>query len=109
MEEGSLLSLCLLAFPLTGKCIPSLALAYFFEIMAYTKDQLRHPALWTEQPLDSWTFCWWTATAGLAGPQSVRLSNKSPFYIHKVIHSISSAPLGNPDYYTTFASRSPIR
>ena len=28
---------------------------YFFRIPAYTEDQLKQPALWTEQLLDSWT------------------------------------------------------
>lgn len=39
------LPLCQLALYLPTKSIPSLAL-----------DQLRHLALWTKQPLDSWTF-----------------------------------------------------
>lgn len=28
--------------------------AYFFGILEYTEDKLRHPPLWTEQLLDSW-------------------------------------------------------
>lgn len=30
--------------------------AYVFGILMHTEDQLRHPALWTEKLLDSWTF-----------------------------------------------------
>jgi len=37
----------------------------------YHEDYLRHPALWAEPLLDSWTFCWLAAIAGLAGPQPV--------------------------------------
>lgn len=32
--------------------------AYFFGIPTYSEDQVRHPALWSKQPLDSWTFSW---------------------------------------------------
>lgn len=44
-EEG--LALCLLVHSFTGVRV------YFFGIPGYTEDQLRHPSLWTQQPLDS--------------------------------------------------------
>ncbi|KAL6042799.1 hypothetical protein STEG23_015387, partial [Scotinomys teguina] len=40
------------------------------KIPAYTEDQLRHRALWTEQLLDSWTFHSQAAFVELAGRQS---------------------------------------
>jgi hypothetical protein len=55
MEKGSLLSLSLLALTLTA--FTAIA-AYIFGILEYTEDQLRHPAQWTEQLLDSWNFHW---------------------------------------------------
>ena len=42
--------------------------AYFFRIPAYIKDQLKHPALWTEQLLNFWTFYLETAIVGLVKP-----------------------------------------
>lgn len=48
-------SLCLLAFALTPKSTPSLALE-LLRTLAHTKDQLRHPASQNEKLLDSSTF-----------------------------------------------------
>lgn len=42
--------------------------ATFCAIPTFTKNQLRHPALWTIQLLDSWTVCWETVIVKLAGP-----------------------------------------
>lgn len=46
-------------------------------ILANTKVQLRHTALWAEQPLEFWTFFGQTVTVGLPRPQPVNYFNKS--------------------------------
>ena len=61
---------CLRILSLTG--------AYFFRTPAYTEDQLRHPALWTEH---SGTFHLQLATVGLGGLQPVSHPNK--FHINR--------------------------
>lgn len=51
--------------------------AYFFGILLYTEDHLRHPVSWTEQ-LDSWTSHSSAVIVGIAGTQSAGHSNKTP-------------------------------
>ena len=56
LEEEVFTSLCLLVLILNGQVYSFTAIrAYFFKIMAYIEDQVRHSALWTKQLLSSWT------------------------------------------------------
>lgn len=68
---------------------PSPSLDHIFRIPAYAEDQPSHLTSQT----DPQTFHGQTAIVGLAGPQPVSHSDKSPLC---GIHSISSAPLENP-------------
>lgn len=65
----------------------------------YTEDQLRHPALWTEQLRVTWVFHAQTAIVGLARPQPVSHSS-NPMSVSREIHSMSSFILENPYEYT---------
>lgn len=51
--------------------------AYFFGIPAYNEDQLRHPASWSEELLNSWDFHSQLAVIELA----VSHLNKSHMYV----------------------------
>ena len=59
---------------------------------------LRHPALWIEQLLDSWTFHSQSDIVGLAG---------DTYIDEKDIHSISSVTLENPNEYRLEFEMSP--
>lgn len=56
------------------------------------KTILRHTTLWTEQLLDSWTFCQVTAIAGLAGPQPVSLPQHYPHSFYRFFPQTSREP-----------------
>lgn len=78
VKAGSFLRFaCLPSFPLASSSVLLLRhsftgiRAYFFEVLAYTEDQLRHPALWTEQLTRLLAFLWGAAIVGLARPQPI--------------------------------------
>lgn len=79
MEEESYLSLCLLALTPAVKSIHSFSgiTASFFRIPEYTENQLRHPALQTEQLQDPWTIHSQVAIVELA----VGHSNNLPLHL----------------------------
>lgn len=60
-----------------GPCFPFTVIKACCTSLTCTEDQLRHPALGTEQ--DSWAVPCKTATVGLAEPQPVSHSD-NPFY-----------------------------
>jgi len=67
---------------------------YDYMITAYTKEELRQPALWIEQLLHSWTFHWLTAIVGLPRSEPVNHSSKSILYINLGYQFCSSRELG---------------
>lgn len=72
--------------------------AYRFVISTCTENQLRQPALWTAQLLDSWPFHQETAIVGLVRSQPVSHSNNSHGYIMiiYIYYPISFVPPENP-------------
>ena len=68
---------------------------HFFRILTCTEYQLRYPATWTEQLLNSWPF---DKEKPLLDQQDHNLQNSiiNPLHIQRVIHPSSSVPLENP-------------
>ena len=72
---------------------------YFFRNPAYTDGQLRHPASWAEQLLDSQDSHSQLPTVGLVGLQTV--SDSHEFTLCVQINSINCVTLENPDSFSS--------
>lgn len=70
--------LCSVCLPLLSQARSSCCGGITFLVLEPT-DQLRHPALWIVQLLDSWPFYQKTAIVGLTQEQKVSHSDKSLF------------------------------